>query len=465
MKGLLLKCTIVAFLCLLGVNLAFATIEFKELDDDIVATVGDFKITKLDVDIAMEDPSRHIGGQHGYNKRRYVESKIYLMGILDYYIIVTEAKDIGLEKSPEFIFAEKAYEEDEIIHTYKNKEIFSKMELGEESPSEEQIKYAQDLWNSKVDAARKKHKIVINLEPVKKENLVKGYDGNQVVISVDDYKINLKKIVEGTTALYYERLNPETIHESVINDLIESLTTRAVILLEAKELGYDKDIPVMPEPNRNRLLNNIYIDEHVYKNIEVLDYEIEKMYYGNGEFYTRKYPSMKFGYIEVSDKDKMEKIVERINNGEDFFEIAKNESEDLNTKRHGGIQDYIQKKNVPETVDNFFNFLKDGEVSKIMEIKGKYAILKRIDKSYENLKELTPIIAHDIRLERQKVQKPKVLDVLRKKANITINSKVFSEDEFYGKSSINENAEINVEQKTENSDEGTKENNGEEVKE
>lgn len=84
-------------------------------------------------------------------------------------------------------------------------------------------------------------------------------------------------------------------------------------------------------------------------------------------------------------KDKLEKIRERIINGEDFATLAVLYSEDPGSSRNGGELGFVDRNDlVPEFSSVAFN-LKPGEISKVVESPYGYHILQLIERRGEQI--------------------------------------------------------------------------------
>ena len=88
--------------------------------------------------------------------------------------------------------------------------------------------------------------------------------------------------------------------------------------------------------------------------------------------------------IEESEKNALSKaknIIERLNKGEDFAEIAKSESEDPGSKENGGDLGFAPRGMfVPEFEQALFDELKDGEITKEpIKTQFGYHVIQRIE--------------------------------------------------------------------------------------
>ncbi len=79
-------------------------------------------------------------------------------------------------------------------------------------------------------------------------------------------------------------------------------------------------------------------------------------------------------------KTKIEKVMKRLKAGEDFAAVAKDASEDENTKNDGGDLGYLTKGQVTKSFEDAAFALKKDQISDIVETGAGYHIIKLTDK-------------------------------------------------------------------------------------
>ena len=89
-------------------------------------------------------------------------------------------------------------------------------------------------------------------------------------------------------------------------------------------------------------------------------------------------------------KEKAEKLIKELNDGKDFKELAKKESEDEGSKENGGLIENITKDSVVEPFYNAVKELKDGEYTKepVESSYGYHIILRESQKEKPKLEEV-----------------------------------------------------------------------------
>lgn len=97
-------------------------------------------------------------------------------------------------------------------------------------------------------------------------------------------------------------------------------------------------------------------------------------------------------------KEKTEKLIKELNDGKDFKELAKKESEDEGSKENGGLIENITKDSVVEPFYNAVKELKDGEYTKepVESSYGYHIILRESQKEKPKLEEVKDDILEKI---------------------------------------------------------------------
>jgi parvulin-like peptidyl-prolyl isomerase len=423
-------------------SISFAKIEFKELDDDIIAYVGDYKISLAELEEVIGEKSQHSAGFHG-KKGSKVPKSMYLKAIMDKYLVVENAVKNKCKENYHYKTYVRSVKESYILNEYVKAEIIDKMK--EEKDKQGKI---IEIIENKPEELKDNYNIKVDNNLIKREVLVNGFDAEQVVATIDDYEICLADVFRKATPYYYDQINPDRISQEVLDTALGDIIKRAIILSEAMKLGYGKDVPELSKKEECEFLVKA-LDLKETENMTVSDEEFEKMFEKNKDYYLKNFSIKKYGIIVKKDIEELEKIKSRLENGEDFFEIAKKESEDETTKENGGVQDYIQKTEENIT-DAFFN-LKNGDVSDIIKTrKGNFVIIKKLDGKYDELDELKAVIYDEIKAAKLETIKADRMPELRKSANIAINSKLLKKEDFFSVKDVEEEANKKTEESAEN---------------
>jgi len=175
---------------------------------------------------------------------------------------------------------------------------------------------------------------------------IKSPDGSPVMARVGDYLITAKqvetRIRESVGEVSYEESvkNPDVI-QVALNALVDQVTWGKA----AQEAGYDKDVNLRRDVYlyETQLLGQAYLADTVDRQIEPTDEEINDFY----EKYKVNYSSpvrVSVRHIMAKDRSTVETAAKRVLNGEDFAKVAREMSEDENTKELGGALGFVSAR-------------------------------------------------------------------------------------------------------------------------
>jgi parvulin-like peptidyl-prolyl isomerase len=407
-------------------NVSFAKLEFKELDnDDVVAYINGHKISLEDIDTVKVDAAEHLkDSRHGF-KKPSLGTSILLRAMMDKYLVF-EAATLLCKGTIEYDRALRSVKETLTLNKFLEEEVVSKIK--EEDKAERKKKISEAIEKIP-EENRADFKIQINSELIDDEKLINSGNNKLVLAKVDDYEIMLYDVLNKSSASYYIQKSPGMISKDTLRESLDSLVKRAIILNTAMKLGYGEEGKLSEGEERNIVINVANAIE--YKNLDVSEEDIKKAYEDNRALYEKTIES-KYGAILKKDKTALEEIKERIDKGEDFFEIAKAETEDEKSRENSGLFDYSNKDS--GIVKNKLLKMKNGEVSDVFKFKKTHMIIKRIDVRYDELEEIRHIIDNDIRQELLKRSREEKMPKLRERADIIINTKIISEEAFLGAS-------------------------------
>jgi len=132
------------------------------------------------------------------------------------------------------------------------------------------------------------------------------------------------------------------------------------------------------ESIKGELSNEILINHYVISKIENIvpsDAELKKLFDD-----LRMNVKVKASHILVNTEDEAQKVLERINNGEDFAALAKELSIDTASGANGGDLDYFEYVKMVKPFSEAAFSMEIGEVSKPVQSDFGYHIIKVTDK-------------------------------------------------------------------------------------
>jgi parvulin-like peptidyl-prolyl isomerase len=118
-------------------------------------------------------------------------------------------------------------------------------------------------------------------------------------------------------------------------------------------------------------------------------------------------------HILVADEETAKEVIDRLNSGEDFAELARELSEDTGSAANGGDLGWFGKgRMVPEFEEAAFN-LKVGEISEPVESQFGWHIIQKLGET------TVPMNSSDYEQARQ-TELDNYIDQLREDADVTI---------------------------------------------
>ena len=176
----------------------------------------------------------------------------------------------------------------------------------------------------------------------------------------------------------------------------QSITDNKEYEAQLKELGIDEEF-LKKQEEQNLAWQNY--QENFEKNISITDEEISSYYEENKKDYYKD--QVRASHILVSTvdennealpeeevkkaKEKAEGLLKKVNAGEEFSALAKENSDDLYSAEKGGDLDFFNKGDMVAPFEEAAFSMEVGEVSEIVESQFGYHIIKVTDKVQEQM--------------------------------------------------------------------------------
>lgn len=203
--------------------------------------------------------------------------------------------------------------------------------------------------------------------------------------------------------------------ETVKKDVIENLVIQKMLKQEAKNQGLDKDERYKTELSivERSLLASLALEENVYKKVSKDDKLLNKYFEENKnkfDFEQVKIAHIVIRNVNMNETEKKEtltraqEILKKVQNGEDFYELAVKYSEVPDSKWNG-IIGYISRGDMvtpieevafnndiglyPQVVETIYGY----EIILIIDKKGKKASLNDLSESEKN--EIKDLLLND----------------------------------------------------------------------
>lgn len=156
------------------------------------------------------------------------------------------------------------------------------------------------------------------------------------------------------------------------------------------------------------------LQEKLTANAAVTDEEVAAYYTSNQD----QFISVKASHILIESEEEAKKILERAKKGENFGELALQNSTDPSAKENKGDLGYFRKGDMVEPFEAAAFAMQVGEISDLVKTDFGYHIIKVEDKKFDKLED----IAGELKLQMLENNKNDVyqglLEEMRTKANI-----------------------------------------------
>jgi parvulin-like peptidyl-prolyl isomerase len=225
----------------------------------------------------------------------------------------------------------------------------------------------------------------------------------------NEYKLESRLIIQGRSELDRRR------------DALDKLIRDQVVILEAYKEGLNNEVEndtAIQKQKEQVLLNELYKKEILNKS-KVSEPEIKS-------FYEKSKEEVHAWHILVETEAQAESIYQKLKEGADFAELAKEKSIDPQVRNNAGDLGFFGwGKMLPEFQEAAFK-LKDGEISRPVKTTYGWHIIKLVERReakqppFEEAKDMIRA-----QLERSKTQEriKEYFDELKKKVNFKLNEK------------------------------------------
>ena len=172
----------------------------------------------------------------------------------------------------------------------------------------------------------------------------------------------------------------DTILEQQMQKYIEGFQSEEKFYAVLKEKGVE--LEEFKNGLRNDILMQLAVNQEVEKNLNVTDEDIENYYTENNNKMITK-PSVKASHILFSTKSgekkaklKAEKVLDKLQKGHDFGELAK-ENSDCPSKEKGGDLGFFTRGQMLPAFEHMAFNLSIGQISDLVETQFGYHIIKK----------------------------------------------------------------------------------------
>lgn len=262
-----------------------------------------------------------------------------------------------------------------------------------------------------------------------KEEIIAKVNGEEVSKTTYEKNVEVQKdVIERTygSEIWSQEMEDGRIFEEVFREnILEGLIKETIILQKAKEQGIEVkeeevnvEIEKMKEASggeenfknsleqnnitedylregmRNEMIMNQYREKFM-NDLEITDQAVKEYYEANKEGYEQA----KVRHILVEKEEEAVEIINQLENGADFTELASEKSIDPGSASNGGVYDYFPRgRMVPQFEEVAFT-LEPGKISEPVQTDYGYHIIEVIDRK-DTFEELEDIVIQDFKAKK-----------------------------------------------------------------
>jgi EpsD family peptidyl-prolyl cis-trans isomerase len=214
--------------------------------------------------------------------------------------------------------------------------------------------------------------------------------------------------------------------ERFLNELVK----KELLYQEALKKGLDKNTEYLKKVEDFKKITLIgqLLEKEIESKAKVTDQDVRDYYEKHKEDFA-PVSQIRMSLILVKTEEEAEKILGRLNKGEDFARVAKKSSVDLNSAKNGGDLGYLSRGQMTSELEAVAVRLKTGEVSEPIKTQSGYQIIKVTDKKIGKVVEFERVrnfISQQLSAEKQKEVFDSYIESLKKSYKVDINKEAIS---------------------------------------
>jgi len=263
------------------------------------------------------------------------------------------------------------------------------------------------------------------LSCAKKEN-------GKVLVTIDKEKITMEEFNKELDKIPMN-MKMAVATESGKKSYLDRLIMKKLLLIEANKdkIENEKEFQTRLIDIKEQLLIESLLKKKISSDSQLNDEELKKYYDTNKDKF-KKGEEINTRHILLKTAEEAKQIKEKLQNGEDFVELAKKYSIDPNAKTTGGEIGFHPKGAIfPEYEEAAFKLTKIGQVSGIVKTQYGYHIIRlegTKPPAFVSFDEVKDFIKQQMVQEKQKELVEKYIGDLKKNAKITIDENLLKED-------------------------------------
>ncbi len=161
-------------------------------------------------------------------------------------------------------------------------------------------------------------------------------------------------------------------------------------------------------------LTIVKLQEKLTENVQVTD-EDAAVYYST---HADEFESIKASHILVDSEDEAKNMKQRLAEGRDFAELAKEFSRDTGTKDMGGDLGFFKRGDMVEVFEKAAFAMQPGQISEPIHSEFGFHIIKLSERKIDKLEEVMESLKNKLLSEKKSTEYNAILDEMRKNSNI-----------------------------------------------
>ena len=257
-------------------------------------------------------------------------------------------------------------------------------------------------------------------------------ENGKVLVTIDKEKITMEEFSKELDKIPMN-MKMAVATESGKKSFLDRLIIKKLLLKEANKdkMENEKEFQTRLLDIKEQLLIESLLKKKIASDSQLSDEELKKYYDANKDKF-KKEREINTRHILLKTEEEAKQIKEKLQNGEDFVELAKKYSIDPNAKTTGGELGFHPKGTLlPEYEEVAFKLAKVGQVSGIVKTQYGYHIIRlegTKPPAFVAFDEVKDFIKQQLAQDKQKELIEKYIEDLKKSAKITINENLLKEE-------------------------------------
>ncbi|HEX2965217.1 MAG TPA: peptidylprolyl isomerase, partial [Syntrophorhabdaceae bacterium] len=257
-------------------------------------------------------------------------------------------------------------------------------------------------------------------------------ESGKVLATIDKDKVTLEEFNKELDKIPVN-MKMAVATESGKRSFLDNLIIKKLLLKEAakNKIENEQEFQTRLLDIKTQLLIESLLRKRIASSPQLSDEEVKKYYEANKDKF-KKEKEIGTRHILLKTEEEAKQIKDKLKNGEDFIELAKQYSMEPNARTSGGDIGFHPKGALlPEYEEAAFKLTKNGQVSGIVKTQYGYHIIRlegTKPPSFVPLEEVKDFIKQQMAQEKQKELIEKYVEELKKNAKITVNETLLKDE-------------------------------------